>query len=161
MCKHSAEIYYWERGFLIHLTFVSLVLFIFKQQTAPAASLRTVSGFCLNQISTSLLKKEQQQQKKSVLPPTDFCPGPQNKLVPACVTGADGGAEAGAAVGAWGGGVDFTSFSSGGICICCCCCCVKLFTNSSCWVFRFCICCWKATCTGCTTVAYSVIKFAW
>lgn len=93
--------------------------------------------------------------------PTEFCTGPHNRSVPACVTGADGGAEAGAAVGAWGGGVDFTSFSSGGICICCCCCCVKLFTNSSCWVFRFCICCWKATCTGCTTVAYSVIKFAW
>lgn len=106
----------------------------------------------------------QKRSKKnlSVLPPTAFCTDAPNMPVPACVTGADGGAEAGAAAGAWGGGVDFTSFSRGGICICCCCCCcVKLFTNSSCWVFKFWICCWKATCTGCTTVAYSVIKFAW
>lgn len=43
----------------------------------------------------------------------------------------------------------------------CGCCCFRLATNSSCWVFRTWICCWKASWIGCTTAAYSVIKDAY
>lgn len=51
----------------------------------------------------SLLKKEGERKKKIkvlTLSPTDFLHKSQVSSVPACVTGADGGAEAGAAVGA-------------------------------------------------------------
>lgn len=74
------------------------------------------------------------------------------------------GAGVGAGGGAGGGGVALTSASICGIWICCCCCCccwVRLLTNSSCWVFRVWICCWKASCTGWTTEEYSVMRVAW